>query len=596
MSLADFKKINDVLTVSRKKAVSSGDYLSAIAEHEQVLRLLGKALTSCPENHLRRVENLKAKIQRELKILNDISRELINFPSTGSNGKEEDVDNAIDKDIFRQSIEPAKPPITRSSPPRSKHSSPGQISRYNSNQNDNLPSWAEGREVESRYHSRNNRKPAVPTQQPSGGAVISRKPPVPLAPSRVEDPFKVERLRRERDSVPSRRVGPETNPSNRRAIQASPSSSNHRANPNQRGAPPRQSQANMKRQPKEQSPEEPLKYSEIAQQEGWVDLKLIESVERDIIEAKVNVTWESIAGLNEAEHLLQEAVVLPLWMPDYFKGIRRPWKGVLMFGPPGTGKTMLAKAVASECNTTFFNVSASTLSSKYHGESEKLVRILFEMARFYAPSTILFDEIDSLAGSRGGANEHEASRRVKTELMVQMDGVGGNDDDDDEDSLDENGEVKKGAGKKTVIVLAATNTPWALDEALRRRLEKRVYIPLPDIEGRIELFKINMKGIEIEEGIDLHELARKAAGYSGADVANVCRDASMMSVRRIMETARKQGLGREQMQAMLKEQKQQLHTAVSAADFNVALSKVNKSVSDNDLLRYSEWMAEYGSA
>lgn len=261
---------------------------------------------------------------------------------------------------------------------------------------------------------------------------------------------------------------------------------------------------------------------------------------------------------------------------------------------------MLAKAVASECNTTFFNVSASTLSSKYHGESEKLVRILFEMARFHAPSTIFFDEIDSLAGSRGGANEHEASRRVKTELMVQMDGVGGCDDsDEDEDNSieDENdGEGKKGAGKKTVIVLAATNTPWALDEALRRRLEKRVYIPLPDIEGRIELFKINMKGVEIEEGIDLNELAKKAAGYSGADVANVCRDASMMSVRRIMETARKQGLGREQMQAMLKEQKQQLHTAVSAADFNVALSKVNKSVSDNDLLRYSEWMAEYGSA
>jgi katanin p60 ATPase-containing subunit A1 len=251
--------------------------------------------------------------------------------------------------------------------------------------------------------------------------------------------------------------------------------------------------------------------------------------------------------------------------------------------------------VASECNTTFFNVSASTLSSKYHGESEKMVRILFEMARYYAPSTIFFDEIDSLAGSRGAANEHEASRRVKTELMVQMDGVSVEDEEEDISNASDGGTDIKPV-KKIVIVLAATNTPWALDEALRRRLEKRIYIPLPDIEGRTELFKINMKGIEIADDIDLNVLATKSAGYSGADIANVCRDASMMSVRRLMEAARKQGLGREQMQALLKEQKSELHTAVTGADFLLALSKVNRSVSDHDLLRYSEWMQEFGSS
>lgn len=294
-----------------------------------------------------------------------------------------------------------------------------------------------------------------------------------------------------------------------------------------------------------------------------MDRDLADVLERDIVQKNPNIKWDDIADLQEAKRLLEEAVVLPMWMPDYFKGIRRPWKGVLMVGPPGTGKTMLAKAVATECNTTFFNVSSSTLTSKYRGESEKMVRLLFEMARFYAPSTIFIDEIDSLCSRRGSESEHEASRRVKSELLVQMDGVTASED-----------------SKAVVMVLAATNFPWDIDEALRRRLEKRIYIPLPTLEGREALLKINLREVKLDPDVNLSDIAKKLDGYSGADITNVCRDASMMSMRRKIY-----GLKPDQIKQLPKEE---LDLPVTNRDFEEALLKNNKSVSKVDLEKYEK--------
>ncbi|CAI5942627.1 unnamed protein product [Closterium sp. NIES-64] len=303
------------------------------------------------------------------------------------------------------------------------------------------------------------------------------------------------------------------------------------------------------------------------------DPELVAMLERDVLESSPGVRWGDIAGLADAKRLLEEAVVLPLLMPDYFQGIRRPWKGVLMFGPPGTGKTLLAKAVATECGTTFFNVSSATLASKWRGESERMVRCLFEMARAYAPSTVFIDEIDSLCTSRGAAGEHESSRRVKSELLVQIDGM--------------NNAASPDGERKIVMVLAATNFPWDLDEALRRRLEKRIYIPLPPHDSRAALMNINLRSLELASDVDVDELAKRTDGYSGDDITNICRDASMNGMRRKIA-----GKTPEEIRSMTRED---MNEPVTMADFEVALRKIQPSVASGDIERHERWHAEFGS-
>nr|CAD7259541.1 unnamed protein product [Timema shepardi] len=278
---------------------------------------------------------------------------------------------------------------------------------------------------------------------------------------------------------------------------------------------------------------------------------LVETLEKDILQRNPDVQWVKVAGLHEAKAILQEAVVLPILMPDFFKGIRRPWKGVLMVGPPGTGKTLLAKAVATECGTTFFNVSSSTLTSKYRGESEKLVRLLFEMARFHAPSTIFIDEIDSLCSQRGTDSEHEANE------------------------------------DKVITVIAATNHPGDIDEAFRRRFEKRVLIPLPNDDTRSALLKLCLEGVTVDSKLDTNVIADKLDGYTGSDITNVCRDAAMMSMRRKIS-------GRSPSE-IKKIKKEDVDLPVTMKDFEDALARCKKSVSLNDVSRYEAWMDEFGS-
>lgn len=233
-----------------------------------------------------------------------------------------------------------------------------------------------------------------------------------------------------------------------------------------------------------------------------------------IMKEKPNVRWDDVAGLLQAKEALKEAVIMPIKFPQLFKGKRRPWKGILLYGPPGTGKSYLAKAVATEANSTFISVSSADLVSKWLGESERLVRNLFEMARESKPAIIFIDEVDSLTSSRG-EGESDSARRIKTEFLVQMNGVANTDADG-------------------VLVLGATNMPWVLDAAIRRRFEKRIYIPLPEEGARARIFEIHVGNTNTSlTKEDYKKLAKMTEGYSGADISIAVQDALMEPVRRV---------------------------------------------------------------
>ncbi|KAK4166917.1 P-loop containing nucleoside triphosphate hydrolase protein [Cladorrhinum sp. PSN259] len=319
--------------------------------------------------------------------------------------------------------------------------------------------------------------------------------------------------------------------------------------------------------------------------------KLRNALAGAILQERPNVSWDDVAGLEGAKEALKEAVLLPIKFPHLFQGKRQPWKGILLYGPPGTGKSYLAKAVATEAKSTFFSISSSDLVSKWMGESERLVKQLFAMARENKPAIIFIDEIDALCGPRG-EGESEASRRIKTEMLVQMDGVG-------KDS-------------KGVLILGATNIPWQLDAAIRRRFQRRVHISLPDLAARTTMFKLAIGDTKTAlKQEDFRELAKASEGYSGSDIAIVVQDALMQPVRKIQQATHFKKVtldGKERVtpcspgdpeaiemtwEAVASEEL--LEPTVEKKDFLRAIKSSRPTVSDVDLKRNEEWTREFGS-
>ncbi|XP_072292911.1 spastin [Eucyclogobius newberryi] len=293
-----------------------------------------------------------------------------------------------------------------------------------------------------------------------------------------------------------------------------------------------------------------------------VDSKLANVILNEIVDSGATVSFQDIAGQDLAKQALQEIVILPALRPELFTGLRAPARGLLLFGPPGNGKTMLAKAVAAESKATFFNISAASLTSKYVGEGEKLVRALFSVARELQPSVIFIDEVDSLLSERR-EGEHDAMRRLKTEFLVEFDGV-------------------QSGGDDRVLVMGATNRPQELDEAALRRFAKRVYVTLPDEETRALLLQnlLSKHGNPLTKS-DLSYLAKKAQGYSGSDLTSLAKDASLGPIRE---------LGPQQVRNVAASEMRN----IKMKDFDDALKRIKPSVSPTTLTMYAKWNQDYG--
>ncbi|XP_054798078.1 uncharacterized protein LOC129303083 isoform X3 [Prosopis cineraria] len=231
----------------------------------------------------------------------------------------------------------------------------------------------------------------------------------------------------------------------------------------------------------------------------------------------IDVEFDSIGGLEKIKQALFELVILPLKRPELFSygKLLGPQKGVLLYGPPGTGKTMLAKAIARESGAVFINVRISNLMSKWFGDAQKLVAAVFSLAYKLQPAIIFIDEVDSFLGQRR-STDHEALLNMKTEFMSLWDGF----------TTDQNARV---------MVLAATNRPSELDEAILRRLPQAFEIGLPDAKERVEILKVILKGERIDDNIDFDHIAGLCEGYTGSDLFELCKKAAYFPVRDLLD-------------------------------------------------------------
>ncbi|XP_023238400.1 fidgetin-like protein 1 [Centruroides sculpturatus] len=294
-----------------------------------------------------------------------------------------------------------------------------------------------------------------------------------------------------------------------------------------------------------------------------VDPKMVELMLDEIVDHGPPVSWDDIAGLEFAKKTVKEIVIWPMLRPDLFTGLRGPPRGVLLFGPPGTGKTLIGKCIASQTKSTFFSVSAASLTSKWIGEGEKLVRALFAVARCHQPAVIFIDEIDSLL-TRRSESEHESSRRIKTEFLVQLDGTTTN-------------------GDERLLLIGATNRPQELDDAVRRRLAKRLYVPLPETTARIQIIKTLLKEHKhVLSDEDFVDIGNRTEGYSGSDMANLCKEAALGPIRKISF-------------ADIEHITQDQVKPICLQDFLDALNQVKATVSEKDLQAYLDWNEKFGS-